>query len=413
MPRTFRKPRPNFFLMRVLGFISRWLLLRGYFRISRIDLPALDLGRLSSAVNPATAAFIGPNHPEFGFDWIMDKEISTRVAPRVASWASAEIVATAPWFWGRNNLIAHDGGAEATGHSVTWALEGNGVLLHPEGSVHWTADAIHPLFHGIAEMACEAARRANGRPVYIVPIVWKVRYLDDISEGLHEEMDVIERHLGLPESGAVNVAARFRALQHLILDSRMRVFGFNPEWVTGLDFFARQDAFRDWLLEKLESRYTIEASPSIERTIARFKRAIPREHRDDRQKTDEAMRLLGFSRVVYDKSTLTQEQIAESLKRHRATLVRGGLRNTIHNFLPKPHGPRVAHVRVPDPILVDPASASAPPEDRAAYVATLIELARHRMQDALDTIAGPPPTTPVPARFAPASDPASTAVPTV
>ena len=44
-------------------------------------------------------------------------------------------------------------------------------LLHPEGSVHWTGNRIHPLFNGIADMACEAARRAgvNGKPVYIVP----------------------------------------------------------------------------------------------------------------------------------------------------------------------------------------------------------------------------------------------------
>src|SRR5213075_1712324 len=144
-----------------------------------------------------------------------------------------------------------------------------GVLLHPEGSVHWTGNRIHPLFNGIADMACEAARRAgvNGKPVYIVPVVWRVEYVDDISDALHAEMQHIERYLGLPEVELVDVAERFRALQEGILLRQMHVFGFDPDWVAGLDFFARQDAFRDWLIEDLETRYTIERCESIERLL--------------------------------------------------------------------------------------------------------------------------------------------------
>jgi hypothetical protein len=144
---------------------------RGHFRIREIDFPRADRERLTRAVNKNTAAFIAPNHPEFGLDWMIDKEISTAVAPRMASWAAREIVGVAPAFWSRNNLVSNDGGDAAIDHSVRWALAGNGVLLHPEGSVHWTGGHVHPLFSGIAEMATEAARRAKaGRPVFIAPI---------------------------------------------------------------------------------------------------------------------------------------------------------------------------------------------------------------------------------------------------
>jgi hypothetical protein len=386
--------------MWLLGYVNRWFLLaglpvlrripvlrdlpgiRGYFWVREIDFPQADLERLQLAVHPESAAFLGPNHPEFGFDWMMDKEISTRVAPRMASWAAANIIETAPAFWLRNNLVSNTGGEAAMKYSVDRALAGDAVLLHPEGSVHWTGSRVHPLFGGIAEMACEAARRAGpeGRPVYIVPIVWTVRYVDDISAALHAEMGHIEKYLGLPESDALNVTERFRALQESILLRQMHVFGFQPGWVAGLDFFARQDAFRDWLIEDLETRYTIERCESVEKLLARFKRAIPTGLRTDRAKVEEALRLCGFSREVYARKPLTQEQIAESLKRHRATLVRRGWKNVVHNYLPTPLGPRVVHVRVPEPILVDPVRAA---REGAEYARVLLATTHERMQGML------------------------------
>jgi hypothetical protein len=397
MSREFQEPRPSRVLMWLLGFVNRWFLLlglpilrriptlrdlpgvRGYFWVRRIDLPEADLERLRRAVNPQTAAFIGPNHPEFGFDWMMDKELSTRVAPAMASWAASEIIESAPQFWLRNNLIANTGGRAAMRFSVDRALAGDGVLLHPEGSVRWTNDRIHPLFGGIADMACEAARRAGAeRPVYIVPIVWRIRYVGDINGALHAEMRRIEEYLGLVESESPNAAERFRELQEGILLRQMRVFGFEPDWVAGLDYFARQDAFRDWLIEDLEARYPVARTESTNRVLARIKRAIPRHAASDRAKVEEAIRLGGFSREVYDRVSLSQEQMAESLKRHRATLMRRGWRNVLHNFLPTPLGPRVVHVRVPEPILVDPARACD-----EGYASTLLAETHERMQSAL------------------------------
>jgi len=426
MAPSFRKPIPSFLLMWVLGLVNRWCLLlglpllrgipfvrdlplvRGHFRVRRFDFPPADRARLAQAVNHHTAAFIGPNHPEFGLDWMMDKEISTFVAPRVASWASHEIVATAPWFWLRNNLISHNGGEAAIEHSVTWVRRGYGVLLHPEGTVHWTADTVHPLFNGIADMACDAARREmadkGDRRVYIVPIVWKLQHVGDVSGRLHAEMARIERHLALDRGDPSNIAERFRSLQEGVLRKRMLAFAFDPTSVDGLDVFSRQEAFRQWLIDDLATRYAIESHDSIERTITRFKRAISAERRLlrhdesdsgrarrnalrlDHDRAEEADRLGGFSRAVYGTPRLSQEQVGECLKRHRATLVTGGLRNTIHNFLPVPFGARIAHVRVPEPILVDFSRASGDGDARKAYAVELIELARASMQEALDSI---------------------------
>jgi hypothetical protein len=411
--------------MSFLGVVNRWFLLygvpglrrlpfvrelpvvRGHFRIRALDFPAADRERLRAVVNERTAAFIAPNHPEFGLDWMMDKEISMLVAPRMASWASRGIVASAPRFWTRNNLVANDGGDAARRYSVAWALRGHGVLLHPEGSVHWTANKIHPLFHGIADMATEAARcvRASGtgRPVFIVPIVWKYRYTRDVSANIHRELGTIERALSLECTEGLGVAERFNALQTNVLAGRMRRFDFelvsDPKRELGSDtnFFLRQDAFRGHLVDDLTSRYSIEPSDSIDRTISRLKRAILRARADaggrvdprfarDLERVDEANRLGGFTRDVYGTPTLSQEQIFESLKRLRASLLIRGLGHTLHNFLPTPYGSRVAHIRVPEPISIDLGRAAGDDAERSDYVDELIDLTRERMQSALDEI---------------------------
>jgi hypothetical protein len=90
---------------------------------------------------------------------------------------------------------------------------------------------------------------------------------------------------------------------------------------------------------------------------------------------------------VYSTPRLSQEQIGESLKRIRSSLLRRGFANAMHNFLPKPYGTRTAHVRVPEPIAIDTMRASASTErERAAYVRSLVDAAKMRMQQRLDAI---------------------------
>lgn len=375
--------------MWTLGYVNRWAILRGYLRVRHVDLPSADRARLRMAVNENTAAFIAPNHPEFGTDWMLDKELSMLAAPRMASWAAHGIVRSAPAFWLRNNLIANNGGEAATEYSIDWALKGHGVLLHPEGMVHWTSDRIHRLFSGVAEMACETARRAEARRVFIAPIVWKLRYTGDVSDALHAEMALIEQSLGLANNGGRRVVDRFHALQENLLARQMAHFGYETNLS---DFFARQEIFRAHLVANLLTRHDVEPSESIDHAIRRLGRTISQQRKvpgldADAKQVAEAERLGGFSRDVYSTPRLTQEQVGESLKRIRASLMRRGIRNAAHNFLPKPFGDRVAHVRVSEPIAIDTLRAAASTaEERAAYVRSLVDATRTRMQLRLDAI---------------------------
>ena len=401
--------------MRVLGIVNRWLLLlglpllrripglrnlplvHGYFWIRRIDLPAADRARLASAVNAGTAAFIGPNHPEFGTDWLMDKELSTIVAPGMASWADRGIVAAAPRFWGMNNLIANDGGEAAKDYSVQQAMAGAGVLLHPEGSVRWTNDVVHPLFPGIAQMAMKAAATANDKPVYIVPVVWKYHYLTDVSARMHRDMGIIERALELQTTPGLSVPMRFHALQLNLLARQMKLFAYE-ESAPSPGFFERQAAFQRYLMDALEQRHAVGEASDMDKRIARMARAIRTKLSDargdasgnefraglkhDLAMVEEAKRLGEFMPEVYGTPMLSQEQLYECLKRIRDRMMREGWKNALANMLPRPFGPRVVHVGVPEPLAVTREDALSGKECEAR----LLSSARERMQHTLDEI---------------------------
>ena len=397
-PLAYRDPCPSRAIIRALGPVNRRLILPGLLRVRAIDFPAPEVARLRAAVNPGTAAFLGPNHPEFMTDWMLDKEISRRVSPLMAHWASYEVVNIHPvaqWLWLRNNLIANAPGGRGREYSIDWALEGHGVLLHPEGTPTWHGDEIGPLVPGIVQMAWETCRwladAARAVPVHLVPVVWKLAFERDAARELVREIDCVERRLGLPRGTGAAVETRFGGLQGAVLARSRAKFGLpaTPPVSAG-EFFDAQAAFAARLLAGLEVRHGSTAGEFSRRAHA-LRRAIlassargEDEARADRKKLAEVERLHRFTRERYSGTTLTQEQIAESVKQLRITLLTRGLRDGMHGVVPVAAASRVAHVRVPEPIVVDEAFARG--GDEAAAQAGLLVLLRDRLQRALDAV---------------------------
>ncbi|TIV97602.1 MAG: hypothetical protein E5V85_14230, partial [Mesorhizobium sp.] len=75
--------------------------------------------------------------------------------------------------------------------------------------------------------------------------------------------------------------------------------------------------------------------------------------------------------------TITQEEIAEHLKRIRNDYCKGTLRDTINRFVPQPAGPRCAHIRVPEPLGL---------HDYYGSVDEALAALRSRMQEAVTRI---------------------------
>jgi hypothetical protein len=397
--RAYRDPRPSPALIRAVGWLNRLLVLPWLTRLASFDLPRADLDRLRASVRPGTAAFLGPNHPEFFTDWMIDKELSSRVSPLMAHWASHEIVNVSPmaqWLWLRNNLIANVPGGGGREYSIRWALAGHGVLLHPEGTASWHAERVGPLLPGIVDLAWETCvrSRAAGRdvPVFVVPVVWRLRFLGDVSSGLAREMAHVERALDLPAGAGLPVEERFASLQANLLRRQCEALGLPAaaplNGPASVDYFARQDAAAGAIARELESRGA-RVEHDLARIMHRARRSaragVERPERErDRRLYLELWRLEGFARALYDTPTLTQEAIAENLKRIRSVFVTRSRADAVHNVVPVPVGRRIAHVRVPEPLAVHEAFGAG--GDAGAAKARLLETLRARLQGSLDAL---------------------------
>lgn len=401
-PLEYRDPAPAPWLISFMTTVNRRLILGGLMKLRGFVLPAADLARLKLAVNPGTAAFLGPAHPEFLTDWMVDKEVSSRVSPLMAHWASYEIVNASPAvraFWLANNLIANVPGGGGKAYSVAWARQGHGVLLHPEGTATWQGERVSPLLPGIVDMAWAAAEAGiaagDAREVWLVPLVWRLRFMRDARAGLAREITRIERGLALPVSRG-ELSERSGALMGKLLVRQCDVLGLaSPEPLLArgtAHYFAAQQAVLDQLQSTLAARYG-PLDADVTRAQFQIRKAMRERGRTDadavkldRARLFELQRLTGLDPRLYDRPELAQERVAEILKRTRSSLLTRGFRNTLANTVPIAVGPRTAHVRVAEPIAVRPAVAGCPAGGADAARESLLAEHGRRLQGCLDRL---------------------------
>ena len=419
---TFKAPQPSRRLIRFLTPVNRWLNLggipglrslpfigrvpgiRGIVDIPVIDFPHADEQRLGAAVSSDNSCFIVPNHPEFFTDWMLDKEVMSRLAPRTASWATHSVVngmgPRAQSFWLKNNLIAQipgAGGQAGKEYSINWALKGHNVLLHPEGGVGWHNDLIAHLFPGAVDMAMEAAKRGGDeRASMVAPVVWKLKFNHNVERGLHRELDYVEASLQLPKSAwDDSPAARLYDVYSSLLSRAEVRYGVHPK---ATDFFKRQHQLIEKLCGLLAEQLTglgVEV-PALNATgaagdgiVKELIRCSDRWQRQDgktsgavkpiRKLTRDLRQLQRFHSGIYPRDELTQEHVGESIKRIRNDYCKGSWRDAVNQFLPQPVGPRTAIIRVPEPLNVSELM-------QTMSSAEMVDLLQVRMQTALDDI---------------------------
>ena len=90
--------------------------------------------------------------------------------------------------------------------------------LHPEGAVGWHSDHVAHLMPGAANMALAAKSRAPQKAVRLVPIVWKLAFVEDATLGLLRECAYVEKSLKLTGAGGNNPADRVYAIFDKLFD---------------------------------------------------------------------------------------------------------------------------------------------------------------------------------------------------
>jgi len=431
---TFVPPKPNRALIRVMTAVNRVFMLkgipvlrdlwpvrkvppfRGLANIRHLDFPAEDEARLKAVCGPGKATFITPNHPEFFTDWMIDKEVIARVSPLAASWATHGVVnglgRLAQKFWLANNLIAQipGNGGPAREYSEAWALKGHGVLLHPEGGVGWHGNYVAPLLPGAVEMAMEALEEGRKtRPhleAWVAPIVWKLAFTEDVERALLAECAYVERRLRIGVARAT-LPERIRRIYEALLarDEERLGLGLHP----GAPYTDRRSAVVVAYSRQLVDALGIEATADTDDLLRNARRRLRERGALDaatltsaKSLADGLARVRRVGRFAFENETVTQEELAEHLKRIRNDYCAGSLKDTLNRFVPQPAGPRRAVIRVPEPLALHRFSGST---DEA------LDLLRGRMQAAIDAIsaeleATASPRYPNPFRHARAAAPA-------
>ena len=408
---TFVPPKPNCALIRLMTAVNRVFMLegvpllrdfwplkkippfRGLTNLRYIDFPAEDETRLGMVCGSGKATFIAPNHPEFFTDWMIDKEVIARVSPLAASWATHGVVngmgPLAQKFWLANNLIAQiPGNAEAArDHSEAWALKGHGVLLHPEGGVGWHSNHVAPLLPGAVEMAQETHTQGRktdpGFEAWVAPVVWKLVFLEDVEKPLMTECAYVERRLRLgAELSRLPLPERVHAIYLALLARDEEWLGRDVNPRTG--FAPRQGAVIAELKRRLAAALGVDTERGAEKLLRLARRRLREKSAMDQEIAkelksfaDALARVRRVGAFAFAGETITQEELAEHLKRIRNDYCTGSVRDTINRFVPQPAGPRRAYIRVPEPLAIHQFSGSV---DEA------LELLRARMQAAVDAI---------------------------
>ena len=381
----FKQPQPNPFMMRFLEPVNKLFLLkgipvfrdipliknipgiRGLTRIRYIDFPQSDRDRLNKITGKNKATFLLPNHPEFFTDWMIDKFVLSKVSPTAVSWASHHIVngigKFMQRFWLNNNLVAQIPGqtSEAKQYSINSALNGKAVLLHPEGRVSWYGQHIAPLYCGAGEMAIDTYKKGVGRfnefTTWLAPIVWKFHFNSDVRKALLNECCYIEKRLQF-STGNHQCPAQ-RVYQIYLKLAKREYFKLSRI----------EDEFADMhlieLRDKIISKYTqmlcssllinCENSQTVLKQAALWLRHNTSENENHalvKDALETINRWQGLLDCSFSSSEISQEEIADHLKRIRAEFCKGTLRDTLNKYLPQAAGSRTVHIRAVQPVAV-------------------------------------------------------------
>lgn len=378
MLNTFVKPMPCIKTMNRLTQINRWLNLKGIsclksFPILKHYVPArglcdithieylTDMERVKQKLEN-TVFFLAPNHPEFYTDWMLDKEISAQLAPEMAGWATHSIVnglgKSMQKFWLKNNLIAQIPGAgnDAKEYSIEYALTGKGVLLHPEGKVNWHSDHIHKLYSGIVDMGYEALKRAEfKKEVVIVPILWKLKFNKNIDKELIKEIQYISKQLNINiDIGTKSISEQMKLLLQSIMFGIIEKYQLTIANYKYLSLHDLINRIRFHLITNLADQLQFKELCMTEDEFQILKKKIDKKVRSTENVNKEIKSQLKTLNqveemkldVYLDKEVLTQEHLAEMLKKIRIQFCKKGLINKIHQFIPMPVSDRTAYIKI-------------------------------------------------------------------
>lgn len=375
------------------------LVMRTRTQIEEIVVSDADKEALKKYINEKTATFVVTPHPEYFTDAQIDRWMGKNYYPNAIYWLHSMFFLPGISYVLRGiNAIPHTSGEVGKNASVEGVMRGKAVLLHPGGRVNGVNDKIQKAMPGVVDMsqaAAERSRDGDGRPVYVLPLMWKYVFNQDVTPGLQREMKIIEGKMKLPVHPDLPMAERYFELQKNILMKLCTELG-KPQSLQTLplthgNFFRYCGELQDYYMEQLEGM--LGEFPGEEgRVLSKYEKILEKmgggKTPEEKRKFEKATCLLeavqhlnGMAEDVYNSPTLTQEQVFESLKR-----IRRDFNLDWYSALPPAvAGPRKAYIRVGKPIDVSK-WLKAHPNPGWYHKAELWAAIQQRMQHTLDDL---------------------------
>ncbi len=253
----FKPPKPSRFFIRCMRLVN---LVYGLPR-AQLSCDARDLEKLRRL---PPGVIITPNHSDYA-DAIVVTELGRRAGRYFNFMCTREVFDTGHGIQGLvlqwlGGFSVNRGGENARCQQVAKDVVKAGrydLLIFPEGEIYLLNDLVMPLKPGVAILALDVASEnakegRTDRPVTIVPVAIKYRYLEDILPAVKQTVERLETTIfGAPRSGALY--DRISAVGVELLNRKEQEYGLRPD--EGGDIYARVEAVRKHLLETLERRY--------------------------------------------------------------------------------------------------------------------------------------------------------------
>jgi len=182
LPYQFLAPKVNRFWVRTTRRFRRRML-RGEHRVERIDVEGIE--HLQPLLDHGDGVLLAPNHSDRA-DGLVMLDLADRIGRPMCAMAMHQLFAGSAgvrrWLFPRLGLFPVDReGSDLAAVKAAVEILSAGehpLLVFPEGEVYHLTDRLTPLREGVAFLATSAARKKEGKTVWIVPVGLKYRFLD-------------------------------------------------------------------------------------------------------------------------------------------------------------------------------------------------------------------------------------------
>jgi len=236
------------------------------------------------------------------------------------------------------------------------------MTIFPEGNVYLNNDRITPFMEGAAFVSLRAQKElGSDKPIYAVPISFKMTYLDDVREAVKQQMDKVARIAGVKPEGCENLLEELKQIGRALLVERMKECNHlsNDEDLEGENWCSQFEGCSEKVISGLEDKMELDHKRDCTLTerIRRIRAAIHQIRiRDDGGNKEDAEKFAHASEwadeaiLAFRTLTYATPYVAErpSLDRFAETSQKMGEDYTGKSA--KPLGDRSALVHVGDPV---------------------------------------------------------------